>query len=224
VALHYALAALEASRQAETREAEARLLARDAELKALKDQINPHFLFNSLNSISALTTVDGGKAREMCLLLSDFLRSTLGQGDKAAIPLAEELALVRAFLAVEKVRFGSRLTFEEDVNEACAQLLVPPLLLQPLVENAVTHGIGNLLEGGSIRVAAHCRGDALTIAVENDFDPDSVRARKNGLGLNNVRRRLEARFGHHAGLQVRQAGARYIVELSLPAETQMAAQ
>src|SRR3984893_1569062 len=110
IALHYALLAMQSSRKAE-------ILARDAELKALKAQINPHFLFNSLHSISALTAVDAGKAREMCVLLSGFLRSTLGLGDKSAIPLEEELALARSYLLIEKVRFGPRLQVEENIEQ-----------------------------------------------------------------------------------------------------------
>jgi two-component system, LytTR family, sensor histidine kinase AlgZ len=220
VVLHYALMAFEASRQSEKREDEARVLARDAELKALKAQVNPHFLFNSLNSISALTSVDPAKAREMCILLSEFLRTTLGLGEKTAIPLEEELSLIRSFLAVEKVRFGARLRVEEEVAPECLPLLIPPLLLQPLVENAVAHGIGNLLEGGIIRVEARLADDVLVIVVANTFDPESPRSRRNGLGLANVRGRLETRYGDRGALRLRTAGERFEVEIALPAERQ----
>ena len=220
VVLHYALMAFEASRQAEKREDEARVLARDAELKALKAQVNPHFLFNSLNSISALTSVDPAKAREMCILLSEFLRTTLGLGEKTAIPLEEELSLIRSFLAVEKVRFGARLQVEESVEPECRSLLIPPLLLQPLVENAVAHGIGNLLEGGIIRVEARLAGHVLVILVANTFDPESPRSRRNGLGLANVRQRIETRYGEGGSVRVRTAGERFEVEIALPAETE----
>src|SRR5438874_6202299 len=107
--LHYAVMAAEASRAAEERAAEARSLARDAQLHALRMQINPHFLFNSLHSIAALATMDGARAREMCVRLSDFLRSSLGLGDRETVPLREELALARSYLEVEQVRFGARL-------------------------------------------------------------------------------------------------------------------
>jgi two-component system sensor histidine kinase AlgZ len=221
VLLHYALMAAEAGRQAEKREDEARVLARDAELKALRAQVNPHFLFNSLNSISALTSVDPAKARDMCILLSEFLRTTLGLGEKASIRLEEELSLIRSFLAVEKVRFGERLCVQESVEAECLGLLVPPLLLQPLVENAVAHGIGNLLEGGIIRVEARLAGDVLVILVANSFDPESTRARRNGLGLANVRKRLETRYGDGGVLRVRSEGEQFEVEIALPAETEM---
>jgi two-component system, LytTR family, sensor histidine kinase AlgZ len=133
-----------------------RMLTRDAELRALKAQVNPHFLFNSLNSISALTSSDAAKAREMCILLGEFLRRTLGLGEKSAIPLEEEMSLIRAFLSVEKIRFGERLRMEMTVPKECLDFSVPPLLLQPLVENGVGHGIANLVEGGSIRLDVKC--------------------------------------------------------------------
>lgn len=217
-ALHYVLLALESSRAAERREMEARILAREAELKALKAQVDPHFLFNSLHSISALTTADPGRAREMCVLLSDFLRTSLGLGERTSVPVEEELSLARNFLAVERVRFGARLRVEESVDEAARACQVPPLLLQPLVENAVRHGVAHLVEGGWIRLEARCTDGYLELAVENNFDPEAPAPRRNGLGLANVRKRLEVRYGNSARLDVRVLEDRYRVELRLPAE------
>ncbi len=219
VSSHYVILSLEASRDAEARVMQASILARDAELKALKAQVNPHFLFNSLNSISALTSVDPAKAREMCILLSEFLRMTLGLGEKASIRLAEELALLERFLAIEKVRFGSRLRVEEAIGDGSKPLLLPPLLLQPLVENAVLHGIANLPEGGTIRLASDFQDSRLSIIIENTFDPESTSLRRGGMGLANVRRRLEGRYGEQASMQVSVEGDRFRVHLSLPAET-----
>jgi two-component system, LytTR family, sensor histidine kinase AlgZ len=229
VALHYVLLSVEFSREMEKREIQARVLARDSELKALKAQVNPHFLFNSLNSISALTSIDAGRAREMCILLADFLRKTLGLGEKTVIPLREELELVRSFLSVEKVRFGVRLTVEESVAPGALECSLPPLLLQPLVENAVAHGISNLTEGGWIRVGVSCDGnkkavgsdlqtDDLRIEVENNFDPDMPRRRGHGVGLANVRQRLATRYGDRARFEVRAEGDRFRVSIVLPAE------
>src|SRR3989440_2306274 len=113
VAFHYVLIAMEDSRQAEAQAVEARVLARDAELKALKAQVNPHFLFNSLNSISALTSIDPARARDMCVLLGDFLRLTLGLGEKTSVRFSEELDLLQKYVAIEKVSFGTRLTMLE---------------------------------------------------------------------------------------------------------------
>jgi two-component system, LytTR family, sensor histidine kinase AlgZ len=220
VGFHYVLLALEASREAEARVMQASVLAREAELRALKAQVNPHFLFNSLNSISALTTSDPPKAREMCILLGDFLRRTLGLGEKAAIPLEEEMSLIHAFIAVEKIRYGARLQMDEKIDKEALDAQVPPLLLQPLVENAVGHGIANLIEGGWIRLAAERRDGELSIVVENLFDPEAPQRRKSGVGLANVRQRLEARYGDRAKFATSVDGSCFRVAISFPVEIQ----
>lgn len=218
-AMQYVLIAMQKSHEAEQRESEARLLARDAELRALKAQINPHFLFNSLNSISALMTIDSSRAREMCITLGDFLRKTLGLGEKELITVSEELALLRTYLTVEKVRFGQQLRVEEDIDNTSLKCLIPPLLLQPLVENAITHGIANLPDGGSIRIGANCHDGQLRISIRNDFDPSYESKRSsNGIGMANVRERLTARYGKNATFNAEINGESYLVQLSLPAE------
>jgi two-component system, LytTR family, sensor histidine kinase AlgZ len=219
VTFFYIIIAVDLSRDAEARVMQASVLARDAELKALKAQVNPHFLFNSLNSISALTTSDSAKAREMCILLGDFLRRTLGLGEKTAIPLEEELSLIHAFLAVEKVRFGARIQMEENIDKSALDAPVPPLLLQPLVENAVVHGIANLVDGGWIRLSIQSQenGD-ISIVVENTFDPEAPARRRNGVGLANVRQRLQARYGSRASFAVKAEAEAYRVTLTFPAE------
>ncbi|MBZ5694990.1 MAG: histidine kinase [Acidobacteriia bacterium] len=219
VGFHYVLLAVEASREAEARVMQASVLAREAELRALKAQVNPHFLFNSLNSISALTASDPSKAREMCILLGDFLRRTLGLGEKPSIPFEEEISLVHAFLAVEKIRYGARLRMEEAIDPEALTAQVPPLLLQPLVENAVGHGIANLVEGGWIRLSAECRDGDISIVVENLFDPEAPPRRRNGVGLANVRQRLEARYAGRASFGTNIEGQCFRVAIRLPAET-----
>jgi two-component system sensor histidine kinase AlgZ len=221
VAFYYVIIAVESSRAAEARANRANLLARDAELRALKAQVNPHFLFNSLNSISALTSSDPARAREMCILLGDFLRRTLGLGEKSVIPLEEELSLVNAFLAVEKIRFGARLRMEENVDKDALAFDVPPLLLQPLVENAVVHGVANLVEGGSIRLGVHCSDGMVRIEIENSFDHDAPPRRKGGVGLANVRQRLAARYGSRASFDVKPDGGVFRVAITLPAEKEV---
>jgi two-component sensor histidine kinase len=197
--LHYAGLAAESTRISERREAEARTLAREAELQALRTQINPHFLFNSLHSISALATQDGARAREMCLRLAEFLRASLKLGARESIPLAEEVALARSYLDVERVRFGDRLRVEAEIDTACEACQIPALLLQPLVENAVKHGIANLVDGGTIRLNARLSGVHVSITLENEFDPDTVSSgRSLGLGLAQVRKRLAIRYGDDA--------------------------
>jgi two-component system sensor histidine kinase AlgZ len=209
VALHYMALAAEESRQAVVD-------AREAELRALKAQINPHFLFNCLNSIAALTTSDPGRAREMCIRLADFLRSTLGLGERASVAWHEELDLAQAYLDVEQVRYGSRLQVVVQVDEACADCLVPPLVLQPLIENAVKHGIATLVEGGTIQVQSRVYDGLLEVSVENGFDPESPSPRRSGLGLRNVRTRLERRFGPSARLAAGAHENRFRAEFTVP--------
>ena len=216
VALHYVLLSVESSKEAETREQAARTMAKEAELKALKAQINPHFLFNSLNSISALATVDGVRAREMCIKLSDFLRSTLSLGEKESISLRDELALAKAYLDVEQVRFGARLKVEFETDGGCDDCVVPPLFLQPLVENAVKHGIAGLVEGGTIRLAARCADGRLHVTVDNQFDPEAPAARRHGLGLQNVRNRLRALYDNQARVDTTATDHRFVVDVDLP--------
>jgi two-component sensor histidine kinase len=216
VARNYVLLSVESSKEAETRAQEALTLARESELKALKAQINPHFLFNSLNSISALATVDGARARDMCIKLSDFLRTTLKLGEKQSITLADELSLARAYLEVEQVRFGARLRVEIDADAACAQCVVPSLVLQPLVENAAKHGIAGLVDGGTIRIEARCNGGLLRLKVCNEFDAESPAVSRHGLGLRNVRDRLRALYENRARLDTTAGSDHFAVELEIP--------
>jgi two-component system sensor histidine kinase AlgZ len=220
VAFHYVLIAMEDSRRAEAQAIEARVLARDAELKALKAQVNPHFLFNSLNSISALTSIDPSRARDMCVMLGDFLRLTLGLGEKTLVRFAEELDLLQKYMAIEKVRFGERLKMSETIQEDSKACWLPPLLLQPLVENAVKHGIASLPQGGEVRLAAERQNGRLEIVVENSWDPEAPPRRSVGMGLKNVQHRLEARYGKDASLRVNTEGELFQVSLSLPAESE----
>lgn len=219
VAFHYALLSSEAAHAAEKGAVEARVLARESELKALKTQVDPHFIFNCLNSISALTSSDPARAREMCIRLGEFLRKTLGLGEKTEIPLGEELDLVRAYLSVEQIRFGSRLKLEQTAEPGALRCMVPPLLLQPLIENAIRHGIATLAEGGWIRLAIeNGPPEQLSIRIENNFDPLAPKRRGANIGLRNVRQRLDATYGSRARFDVRTRADRFQVSLDLPAE------
>ena len=184
VAFHYLLAGLE-------RELEVRMLARDAELKALKAQLDPHFLFNSLNSISSLCGSNPASARTLTTLLAEYLRKSLRIGGTESISLSEELELVSSYLAIERIRFGERLEVAQDIEENVRGTRVPPLLLQPLVENAVKHGVAHLLEGGVVHITAKRDGADVRIDVENRCDPDRPAQRGESIGLANTRRRLE---------------------------------
>ena len=225
-AAHYLAMEFERARGLERSELEARLLAQEAELRMLRTQIDPHFLFNSLNSISALTAIDAAGARDMALQLAGFYRQTLGLQAHRKVTLLEEVALVRRFVAIEAVRFGPRLAFEQQVDADAQRCLLPPMILQPLVENAVKHGIGGLLDGGTIRMRAERAGSRLKISVENDADPDAAThavtaagGKGIGLGLDNVRQRLAAAYGIEAGVHWKKNEKSFRVDLVLPGET-----
>jgi two-component system, LytTR family, sensor histidine kinase AlgZ len=215
---HYMLLAVEASRRAEQQSLEMAVLARDAEIKALKAQVHPHFLFNSLNSISALTASNPGQAREMCILLAEFFRRSLALGDRLSVSLEEELAVARSYLAIEGLRFGRRLAIEETIDEASKACFLPPLLLQPLVENAIRHGIATLVEGGVVRLTGQTDGRILRLQVDNPFDPESPARPGIGLGLSNVRKRLLVRYGEAAQVDAERAEDHFRVTLFLPAQ------
>lgn len=215
-AAHAALLAVERSRDAERRAAEQHLIAREAELKALRAQVDPHFLFNSLHSISALTTADAAAARRMCLLLADFLRDTLRLASGRRIPLADELALAERFLAIERVRLGSRLQVLQETDPAAAACEVPPLVLQPLLENAIVHGVDHLIDDARVALTARLEGATLVIRVVNACDPDRPARARTGVGLDIVRRRLQAEFGGRATLQTSDFGASFSAEIRMP--------
>ena len=216
IAVSYLLAAFEASQETQRRGLQVQVLAREAELRSLRAQIDPHFLFNSLHSISALTTADPQGARRMCLLLADFLRDSLALGSEARITVERELALVERFLAIERIRFGDRLTIDVQPGNA-GPCLIPPLLLQPIVENAVTHGIAHVIEGGAVRVTAERVGGTLRIGVENPRDPDRPRRTGGGVGLANVRARLQALHGADAWMTAEERGQTWVVQIAMPA-------
>src|SRR5215467_5221304 len=150
IAFNYLLITFEASQRAERKALELQVLGREAELKALRAQIDPHFLFNSLNSINALIMADPAGARRMCVLLGEFLRGCLTLVSVERVSLDKKIQLAEHYLSIEKVRLGSRLIVEKDVDAACKKCRVPPLILQPLIENAITHGVSPMLEGGTV--------------------------------------------------------------------------
>ena len=214
---HYLLIAAEDARRIEQREMEVKMLAREAELKALKAQLDPHFLFNSLNSISALCGSNPASARTLTTLLAEYLRKSLRIGNAESITLSEELELASSYLAVERIRFGPRLEFVQNVDEQVRGYRVPPLLLQPLVENAVTHGIGHLVEGGVVQIDANLGDDGVRISIENRCDPDRPSSSGQGIGLANTRRRIQTFYGAGAAMEVTAEPERYRVALRLPA-------
>lgn len=210
---------LSASRLAEkaARQAQLETQVREGELKMLRSQINPHFLFNSLNSVSSLTVTDPLKAREMIVKLSDFMRYSLSSRSEQPVTLGNEMESLRLYLQIEKVRFGNRLRIEEDISPECLQALMPGMLLQPLYENAVKHGVYESTEEVTIKTTAIKEDDKVVITVKNNVDTDSVVTRKGaGIGLKNVSSRLELFFGDEADLSVKSGEESFTVTVRFP--------
>ena len=200
-----------------SRQAQLEAQVREGELKMLRAQINPHFLFNSLNSMSSLTLTDPMKAREMILKLSDFMRYSLSSRTDQPVTLQSEMESLRLYLEIEKVRFGERLIIEEDIQPECLTALLPGMLLQPLYENAVKHGVYESTETVVIRTSAHKENGLVIISVSNNIDPESVVTRKGaGIGLINVRSRLELFFGEKADLTVTRKDDSFNVTVKFP--------
>jgi len=182
----------------ERRKAEAEKLARDAELYNLRQQLQPHFLFNSLNSINALIGFKPDEARRMIHQLSDFLRGTLKKDDQLQVPLSDELTHLNLYLDIEKVRFGHRLQTEISCDERSGAALLPSMLLQPIVENAIKFGLYDTIDDVVVSIRAEMDGNFLILMVQNPYDPQTSRPKQGtGFGLRGVQRRLYLLFARN---------------------------
>ncbi|HXB94480.1 MAG TPA: histidine kinase [Puia sp.] len=183
---------------------DAERLAKEAELFKLRQQLAPHFLFNSLNSISALIGSRPEQARKMIQQLSDFLRGNLKKEEQQWVPLTEELQYLELYLDIEKVRFGHRLTTDIRCEENCLGMKLPPMLLQPIVENAIKFGLYDTTDQVTIAIRARLDGSYVRIEVENPFDPETSRPKKGtGFGLTSIQRRLYLLFARPDLLETR---------------------
>jgi two-component system LytT family sensor kinase len=200
------------------REAKLESLVRETELKMLRSQINPHFLFNSLNSISSLTITDPDKARTMVIKLSDFMRYALSRKDEQPVTLRSELDNMRLYLDIEKVRFGDKLTTEELIEPECLEIKLPVMLLQPLYENAVKHGVYESTETVSIFTRAKVVEGYIEITIRNNYDPSPALRKGTGTGLLNVNRRLELFYGNKASIKTSKENGFYTVIIYIPRE------
>ena len=198
-------------------ESELKTNVKVAELNVLKSQINPHFLFNSLNSISALTVTESRKAQEMVQKLSDFLRFSMDEKPDTNRRFSEELENISKYLDIEKVRFGDRLSVEHDVAKKCLDASIPSLILQPLVENAIKHGVSQSLDKVAIRITADCFQGFLKVQVENDYDEENHVSRKGkGIGLQNIIERLKLIFGRDDLITINGEKGKFLVAITFP--------
>ncbi|HEV6968653.1 sensor histidine kinase [Roseateles sp.] len=219
VLAHDLLIAVQGAQAATAREVEARLLARDMELQLLRLQIDPHFLFNSLNSISALTHFDPAGARAMAIDLAEFFRQTLALAGRGRIRLEEELGLVRHYLAIEQQRLGDKLDLAIQAPDDSLTALLPPLTLQPLTENALKHGLRPREDGGRLDIEVMARDGWLHLTVRNPVPAQAAAQSGLGHGLRNLRERLAAQYGSRARVHWGPTPAGFAVEITLPLET-----
>ena len=205
-------------RERQQREAQLEVAAREADLAAIKAQLQPHFLLNSLNSILALIDQDPAEARGMVIRLASLLQSVFDRLDESMVPIEGELDTIRAYLEVEHIRFGDRLRFSVQAAPDARRVPVPPFLLQPLVENAVKHGIEPHARQGEIRVSAVLEGARLHVAIADTGDGfNGAGAAGHGRGLDLTRRRLHAVYGEHAASFRTEHGAGgFTIHLDLP--------
>ena len=192
-------------------------LAREAELNRLRQQLQPHFLFNSLNSISALTCTQPEKARHMIQQLSDFLRGTLRKDDQQWTTYEDELLYLQLYLDIEKVRFGYRLQTKIETEDAAMQLRLPSMLLQPLVENAIKFGLYDTLGEVTVLITARVQEDMLQVTIQNPFDETtSMPVKGTGFGLSSVSRRLFLLFGRQDLIEVKKEAEQFITNIRIP--------
>jgi LytS/YehU family sensor histidine kinase len=219
-AFYFALAKTEEARAAERREGEYRRAAEHAELRSLRYQLNPHFLFNTLNSLSALVMVGRhDDAETMIQTLSTFYRHTLSGDPTSDMSLADEIELQQLYLKIEAVRFPDRLTCRIEVDDDVSRAMVPGMILQPLVENSVKYAVAASQDKVTIRIVAHRQGTQLVVAVSDDGPGTRQPGTPSlGIGLANVRHRLRARFGEEASIDLGRpasGGFRTVVRMPL---------
>lgn len=189
---------------------------KESELINLKNQLNPHFMFNAMNSIRALVDDEPVLAKQSITQLSNLLRSTLQLGNKKLIPLAEEISIVKDYLALEKIRFEERLNIEIKVDEKFHQVLLPPLIIQTLVENAIKHGISKKALGGTVGLYISAIENHLSIEVHNDGEYIENKTPDMGIGLSNSQKRLQILYGEDASLNIENYNNKVVAKLNIP--------
>lgn len=192
---------------------------RETELRMLRNQLNPHFMFNSLHSISTLTLLDPEKAHEMTLLLADFLRYTLQYEQEQKVALRKELEMCEAYMAIEKIRFGAKIQWSMAIAPETLELEIPSLLIQTLLENALKHGLYNSIGEESISLRSHKSNKHLIIRMINTFDPTANLPKGSGTGLRNIRERLALLYAEGAILEQEKEANTFTITLYLPLTT-----
>lgn len=191
-------------------------LIKEAELSALKHQINPHFLFNSLNSVSSLTITSPEKAQEMIIKLSDYLRYSLSNEGQQIVGLETELANIALYLEIEKIRFGKRLDFRFNYSSEAIKAKVPVMILQPLFENAIKHGVYESLNTILIKLDCEIHSNMLQLIIHNNYDSDSKKVKGAGIGLRNIKDRLFLLYKTDDLLEINKTSDSFTVTINIP--------
>jgi two-component system LytT family sensor kinase len=201
-----------------TNESTLQTLMKENELKTLKYQINPHFIFNSLNSISSLILAEDKRAHEMTVKLSSFIRSTLSKNDNQFVKLCDEIKNLELYLEIEKIRFEDKFNYIKNVSENCCNVMIPNMLIQPLIENAIKHGVYESLEPVTISLTAGFVKEYLKIEIKNSFDIDAVPQKGEGIGLKNVSDRLKLIYKQDNLIQISKDSKEFTVTIYIPEE------
>ena len=216
ILLYYLLKYSEDLQEKVINEANLQQIIQQTALDALKSQLNPHFIFNSLNSISSLTISNPVKAQQMVIKLSDFLRSSLQNDEKKTHTLAEELEVIQLYLEIEKIRFGDRLDTKYDIDDNCRSTQVPNMILQPLFENAIKFGLYETLDRVVIETKVHLENEFLVISISNPFDPKTQPPKGKGIGLKNTEQRIKILYGIDHSITRTKTNETFIVTLHIP--------
>jgi LytS/YehU family sensor histidine kinase len=193
---------------------------KESEFEALKAQINPHFLFNSLNSISSLCMIDSAKAQSMIINLSDFLRLSINKKNEHTTSLEEEIENMNLYLGIEKQRFGKKLNVVYHLKENTTKAIIPSMILQPIIENSIKHGVSQLTDLSDIVIRSSIKAQNLQISIENQFDPSYSAKKGTGIGIKNIRNRLVNLYDKVDLLEIEKQENKFIVKLTIPQETQ----
>ena len=220
IAAFYILKYIETIQDKENERAQLAITNNEMRMSLLKSQINPHFLFNTLNSISTLMSTDKGKARQMMTMLSDVMRYALDSNSVRDVPLENELDFIRNYINIQQVRFGSRLIYKEDIDDNCKKLTIPPMVLQPLVENSVKHGITPKEEGGTIYLSIkRVNGEAHFSVADDGIGINSgseYESSNSGVGLINSDKRLQSMYGQNSKIHIMADEDGFVVNFNVP--------
>lgn len=202
------------------KETELKNLVTEAELRSLKFQINPHFIFNSLNSISALTEIDPKKAKQMIIKLAEFLRYTLANNDRQKNSLNEELKNIKLYLDIEKIRFDDKFVYVEELHEECGKTEIPSMILQPLFENAIKHAVYETLDAVTIKLTCTKQDDFLKITLCNNFEGESHK-KGAGVGLKNIKERLALIYHQDNLMEIKKENGKFVVNIFIPLQKEI---